>query len=110
MRVQSQLPQASDLYIVHLKQQTPNEMILEPPFENAWLDTNISTIKRRSYRKKRFFIPICLVTIIFFAVTVIPVSVWRSRFASTTTITNSSISGMLFLCVFLAQSYRWFMP
>ncbi|CAF3198172.1 unnamed protein product, partial [Rotaria sp. Silwood2] len=48
MRVQSQLPQASDLYIVHLKQQTPNEMILEPPFENAWLDTNISTIKRRS--------------------------------------------------------------
>ncbi|CAF4530084.1 unnamed protein product, partial [Rotaria magnacalcarata] len=44
MQVQSQLNSTSDLYIVHLKQQIPNEMLLEPPFENTWIDCHISKI------------------------------------------------------------------
>ncbi|CAF1939994.1 unnamed protein product [Rotaria magnacalcarata] len=56
MQVQSQFNPASDLYIVHLKQQIPNEMLLEPPFKNAWVDCNISLIESRWYRKKKFLI------------------------------------------------------
>jgi hypothetical protein len=33
MIVQSQFSPAPDLHIIHLKQQIPNEMLLEPPFE-----------------------------------------------------------------------------
>ncbi|CAF3655661.1 unnamed protein product [Rotaria sp. Silwood1] len=37
MVVQSQLSPAPDLYIIHLKQIIPKEMLLEPPFEGARL-------------------------------------------------------------------------
>ncbi|CAF1607253.1 unnamed protein product [Rotaria magnacalcarata] len=58
MQVQSQLNSTSDLYIVHLKQQIPNEMLLEPPFENTWIDCHISKIEYHWYRNKKFFISI----------------------------------------------------
>ncbi|CAF1012496.1 unnamed protein product [Adineta steineri] len=44
LEVQSQLNPATDLYIIHLKQVRPNEILLEPPFEKPvtinWNGTN----------------------------------------------------------------------
>ncbi|CAF3915491.1 unnamed protein product, partial [Adineta steineri] len=55
MIVQSQFSPASDLYIIHLKQVRPEQILLEPPFEGAYV---YPKIQRQWYRKKRFAIPI----------------------------------------------------
>ncbi|CAF4893598.1 unnamed protein product, partial [Rotaria magnacalcarata] len=57
MIVQSQFSPASDLHIIHLKQVVPEETLLEPPFQGAYL---YPKIKRQWYRKKRFAVPMCI--------------------------------------------------
>ncbi|CAF1117654.1 unnamed protein product [Adineta ricciae] len=64
MIVQSQFSPASDLHIIHLKQVIPDEVLLEPPFEGACL---YPKIERPWYRKKRFAIPICLLSLLVIA-------------------------------------------
>ncbi|CAF4971937.1 unnamed protein product, partial [Rotaria sp. Silwood1] len=62
MEVQSQVSPAPELYIIHLKQLIPEEVLLEPPFEGAHVFPKIG---RHWYRKKRFIIPICFLMAIF---------------------------------------------
>ncbi|CAF4170637.1 unnamed protein product, partial [Rotaria sordida] len=62
MEDQSQVSPAPELYIVHLKQLIPEEVLLEPPFEGARI---FPKIKRSWYRKKRYIIPICFLMAIF---------------------------------------------
>ncbi|CAF0817764.1 unnamed protein product [Rotaria sordida] len=81
MEDQSQVSPAPELYIVHLKQLIPEEVLLEPPFEGIanvlsylfyikvlflCLGARIfPKIKRSWYRKKRYIIPICFLMAIF---------------------------------------------
>ncbi|CAF1346971.1 unnamed protein product, partial [Didymodactylos carnosus] len=48
MVVQSQFTPAPDLHIIHLKQIIPEEMLLEPPFEDAYLYPKINSSTTRA--------------------------------------------------------------
>ncbi|CAF1515382.1 unnamed protein product, partial [Adineta ricciae] len=61
MIVQSQFSPAPDLHIIHLKQIVPEEILLEPPFPGACL---YPKTRYSWYRKKRFVVPICSLTIL----------------------------------------------
>ncbi|CAF1070373.1 unnamed protein product [Rotaria sordida] len=69
MIVQSQLNPAPNLHIIHLKQVIPEEMLVEPPFEGAYLYPK--TKRRQWYRKKRSIIPISLLTAILIAAVIV---------------------------------------
>ncbi|CAF4029871.1 unnamed protein product [Adineta steineri] len=57
MVVQSLFSPAPDLNIVHLKQEIPKDVLLQPPYEGAHI---FPKIKRPWYTKKRFAIPLVL--------------------------------------------------
>ncbi|CAF1244259.1 unnamed protein product [Rotaria sordida] len=61
MEVQSQMIPATDLHIIHIRQIVPNEVLLEPPFEGAYLYPKNT---RKWYQKKRFLLPMFLLTVI----------------------------------------------
>ncbi|CAF5114256.1 unnamed protein product, partial [Rotaria sp. Silwood1] len=66
--VQSQFSPATDLYIIHLKQVIPDEILLQPPFEGASLYPKIT---RPWYRKKRFVIPLTLLVTVCIVATIV---------------------------------------
>ncbi|CAF3844288.1 unnamed protein product [Rotaria sordida] len=64
MEVQSQLNPAPDLYIIHLKQKVPQEILLAPPFESALLYPKME-VERLWYKTKICISSISIFMIIF---------------------------------------------